>query len=311
MTRRAGILILGIAAALLVAEGAARFVYRNATSSGNPDDYIARRGGGPAVTVNSLGFREREVGPKEPGRYRIAIIGDSFTWGQGVEARERFSDLLGGFLGPRYEVLNFGLPGHNMPQHLGDLDTVLRLTPDFVLLELYINNFETADMHRPVAYTLLPGSLHASLAESSLVYQLLNGRWEQLQETAGITESYADYLAVHLRDPNAPDARESFGNLRQFFERARAAGVPSGAVLFPATDSMNAYGANYPFGFLHEHVKSVCVEQRVPCLDLLATFSSIRDPRTTWVSPFDAHPNAEANRRAATDILKAFGAGWR
>jgi hypothetical protein len=30
-----------------------------------------------------------------------------------------------------------------------------------------------------------------------------------------------------------------------------------------------------------------------------------------WVSPFDAHPNAMANRRAAAEILEKFGALWR
>jgi hypothetical protein len=49
----------------------------------------------------------------------------------------------------------------------------------------------------------------------------------------------------------------------------------------------------------------------VPCLDLLPLFSSFRDPRAVWVSPFDAHPNALANRRAAYEILKAFGSVWQ
>src|SRR5438445_129949 len=98
------------------------------------------------ISTNRLGYRDRELGPKDPDRYRIAVIGDSFTWGQGVEAEERFSNLIGGVLGPHYEVLNFGIPGHDMPQHLEVLDQVLPMHPDFVLLQLYINDFETARM---------------------------------------------------------------------------------------------------------------------------------------------------------------------
>jgi len=49
----------------------------------------------------------------------------------------------------------------------------------------------------------------------------------------------------------------------------------------------------------------------VRCLDLLPQFSTYRDPRTMWVSPFDAHPNAIAHRKAAMEILQAFGAVWQ
>jgi hypothetical protein len=74
---------------------------------------------------------------------------------------------------------------------------------------------------------------------------------------------------------------------------------------------MGAYGANYPFGFLHDQVKAVCADGNVRYLDLLQAFSTFRDPRSLWVSPFDAHPNAQANRRAATEILRVFASEWR
>src|SRR5690349_4668082 len=32
------------------------------------------------AALNSLGFREREIGPKDPARFRIIILGDSFTF---------------------------------------------------------------------------------------------------------------------------------------------------------------------------------------------------------------------------------------
>src|SRR5258708_8533971 len=225
-----------IVGALVVAEFAARFVFRNATSSGNAGDYITRRGGGPSISVNSLGFRERDVGPKDPNRYRIAIIGDSFTWGQGIQARDRFSNLLEGFLGSHYEVLNFGIPGNNMPEQLNQLDLVLELRPDFVLLQLYINDCATSTMTRPRTYPLLPSDLDSRMLRSSLLYQLLLGLWGHFQNAVGLSESYPHYMARHLRDPSAPDAREAFGMLRRFLERARAAGVPSGVVFFPAPD---------------------------------------------------------------------------
>jgi lysophospholipase L1-like esterase len=302
---------VAIAAAFAVAECTTRFAYRQDTSNGHGASVRAGDGGDASPIVNSLGFREGPIGPKDPDQFRIAIIGDSFSWGQGLQERERFSNLLDAQLGPRYEVLNFGMPGHTMPEHVDELEPVLKLKPDFVLLQLYINNFETPGMRRPSAYPLLPAHLNARLTEASLVYQLLADRWAQLQESLGLVDSYARYLARHLRDPNSPDSREAFGKLRQFISLTRAAGVPTGAVLFPATDSMGPNGLDYPFGFIHDRVQAICAEERIVFVDLLAPFARAGDPHSLWVSPFDAHPNALANQRAAAEILDAFGESWR
>ena len=307
---RAAFSIAVIAGALVVAELGVRFIFRKATSSGNAGDFIARRGGGPSISVNSLGFRERDVGPKNPDRYRIAIIGDSFTWGQGIEARDRFSNLLEGFLGSHYEVLNFGIPGNNMPEHLNELDQVLPLRPDFVLLQLYINDFETSNMQRPQAYPLLPSDLDNRMMRSSLLYQLLLGLWGQFQNAVGLSESYSHYMARYLGDANSADARQAFGMLRQFLERTRTAGVPTAVVFFPAPDAMGSKPSDYPFGYLHDRARAICAEEHVPYLDLFAAFSTFRPPQSMWVSPFDAHPNEKANRRAAFEMLREFGTVW-
>ncbi len=44
------------------------------------------------VRHNSLGLRDRELGA--PAKPRIMFVGDSFVWGNDVEAEERFTELL-------------------------------------------------------------------------------------------------------------------------------------------------------------------------------------------------------------------------
>ena len=78
-----------LALMLVASEFALRYWFRHVRSSGNAGGYVAQARQ-VEVVRNSLGFREREPGPKDPNRYRIAVIGDSFTWGQGIEASERF-----------------------------------------------------------------------------------------------------------------------------------------------------------------------------------------------------------------------------
>jgi hypothetical protein len=299
-----------LAIALVAAEYAMRFVFRNAHSSGRAGDFVATRGGGPAIVTNHLGFREREIPPKDPARYRIAVVGDSFTWGQGIEVGERYSNLLGDALGAGYEVYNFGRPGDDMPEHLDALDKALSISPDFVLLQIYINDFETTAMHRPHPYPLLPASLDRDLEGSSVLYDLMNQQWAALQPMLGIVDSYPQYMARNLLDPNGPNSRLAFGMLNQFIDRAERAGAATGTVTFPAPDAMGPHGSKYPFGYLHERVTMTCTDHRLRCLDLLPAFSTIADPRTMWVSPFDAHPNAMANKRAAQEILARFAPVW-
>jgi len=307
---RVGFLVVATTLAVVAAEYVVRVQYRHARSSGNAGDFVAHKEG-PPIRVNSLGFREREIPPKTSDRYRIVIVGDSFTWGQGIEEQERYSKLVEQFLGPRYEVFNFGKPGNNMPEHLDVLGQALAVSHDFVLLQIYINDFETRDMERPRPYPLLPEPLGSQLEESSLLYDMLGGQWVRVQELTGISESYAHYMERNLRDPNAPNARRAFGQLHEFFDRAQAAHVAAGAVIFPAIDALGPSGKTYPFGYLHEGVRATCEELKIRCLDLLPLFSTFRDPRALWVSPFDAHPNAMANRRASFEIQQAFAPAWQ
>jgi lysophospholipase L1-like esterase len=294
---------------LIAAEYAMRFHYRHVRSSRNVGDFIGRQAAAVPLRINHLGFREREIPPKSD-RYRIVIVGDSFTWGNGLDEPERTSNVLGEALGPKYEVFNFGLPGDNMPEHLAVLARALTVQPDYVLLQLYINDFETREMQRPRPHPLLPQPLDRQVGESSLLYDQMRDQWAHLQEILGWTESYVAYMARNLADPNSPNAQQAYGNLRRFFETAREAGVQVGAFLFPATDALGPYGRTYPFGYLHDGVRHVCAEEHVRCLDLFPTFSTFADPRTLWVSPFDAHPNAMAARRAAFAVLQAFGSEW-
>jgi lysophospholipase L1-like esterase len=308
---RAAAAALALVASLYAAEQAARFSFRRAQSSGDARDFIARHAEGQSYRRNNFGFRDNDIPAPALDRYRIVIVGDSLTWGQGIEESERFSNLIARALGPRYEVINLGIPGNDMPQHLDVLTTALSLSPNFVLLQLYINDWETRNMRRPRPYRLLPRPFDDLLVGSSLLYDLLNRQWVRLQQALGITESYVQYMDRSLRDPNSPDAQQAYGQLREFFDRARTAQVGVGAVLFPAIDALGPNGKTYPFDYLHVGTRRVCAAAAVPCLDLLPLFSQFRDPRMLWVSPFDAHPNAFANRRAADAIEAAFSPFWR
>jgi hypothetical protein len=169
--------------------------------------------------------------------------------------------------------------------------------------------FSDTEMDRPNADPLLPWpTLDAWLLRNSVLYDMTNRAWEQFEAAAGLVESYPHYMERNLRDPNAPNAREADRLLRGFFDRARRAGVAAGAVFFPNPGYL---AKDYPFDYLHERVQATCADERVPCLDLRAPFAAtFRVPQLMWVSRFDQHPNARANRKAAQEIAARFGSVW-
>ena len=309
------LLLLAVTGALaaLAVEAATRFVFRHVTTgSDNGGFFSLRWARGGHVQTNGHGFRERSFSMEKPaGTYRIAVLGDSFTFGNGLEASERYTDRLQAWLPSGYEVLNFGAPGANTPQHLHTLRSrVLPANPDFVLLQWFVNDIEGDSVEgRPVIRPLLPSRpVHNWLQAHSALYTVANMRWGEAQVASGMAGSYADYLEARAGDPQSADARRDAETLKKIIGEVRSQGRSIGIVLFP--DPGPDLGDSYPFAFLHDHVLAVCREHHVPCLDLRQDFAAIPDRRSLWVSPFDHHPSARANEIAAVKILEVFQRHW-
>lgn len=90
-------------------------------------------------TRNQFGFWEDDLAPYLAGGRRdetvLAVVGDSWTFGQGLASREeRFTDRLGRAL-PGVRVLNFGQPGASTGTQARTLvPLALRVRPDVILV---------------------------------------------------------------------------------------------------------------------------------------------------------------------------------
>ena len=99
--------------------------------------------------VNAQGFRDETVPEdrNEPS-LRIAVLGDSFTYGVGVVEKDMFAAEMGRLLresrGMRYvEVINFGVPSLNMDEVSLHYDAfVLRWKPDVALWFMWHNDLD-------------------------------------------------------------------------------------------------------------------------------------------------------------------------
>jgi hypothetical protein len=107
--------------------------------------------------TNREGFRDREHNVSKPtGTFRIAFIGDSVTFGQGVRVENRFSSLVERELnhlssegGPRFEALNFGVCGYSTWQERINYSRFAsKYQPDLVVVMMHPNDLRSAQEER-------------------------------------------------------------------------------------------------------------------------------------------------------------------
>jgi lysophospholipase L1-like esterase len=102
------------------------------------------------VSVNSLAFRGPEVAmPKPAGVFRILVLGESLTFGWGVEYEETYGQRLRealeerGLFGGRVEVVIAATPGYTSHQGLLLLErTGFSLQPDLVTVPYVVNDVD-------------------------------------------------------------------------------------------------------------------------------------------------------------------------
>ncbi len=92
------------------------------------------------VKINRFGLRGRETTREKPAHVkRIAVLGDSFTWGIGANDNQLYTAQLEQAL-PGTEVLNFGISGYGPVQYHLLTEKVLSFAPDVVVIGFCLGN---------------------------------------------------------------------------------------------------------------------------------------------------------------------------
>jgi lysophospholipase L1-like esterase len=95
--------------------------------------------------TNGRGLRGPELEPKQPGQFRIVVIGDSMVFGGQVREEQRFTERIETVIRARglgqVQVVNVGVPGWTTFNEAGFLATNSAwLQPDLVVLAVYLGN---------------------------------------------------------------------------------------------------------------------------------------------------------------------------
>ncbi len=99
------------------------------------------------ININSRGLRDYEYTVEKPEDvFRIIVLGDSFTFGQGVELNETYLKILERKINALpteedYEVLNFGVPGYHLSTEAEQFKVkALRYSPDLIIVGVTLSN---------------------------------------------------------------------------------------------------------------------------------------------------------------------------
>ncbi len=149
--------------------------------------------------TNSIGIRDHEVGPKEPGVERILGLGDSFSYSNSVNLKDTFFKSIERSLSTDkpVEVLDAAVPAYSTIQELRYLEKYgVHLDPDVVLLGFYVGNdfqdsWELYDSTGAPTVDVVDGVLHLNQRFPGAMY----ANQERGLRTA--TASLRAYCAEH------------------------------------------------------------------------------------------------------------------
>lgn len=257
-------------------------------------------------TINGHGFRGVEVDLRDRNPFRIAVLGDSFTYGYGVDDHETLPVHLERILnanGKRgIQVLNFGIGGYNSVQVARLIrNKVIAFNPNIVIYNYFPND---AELYRQEGNPLLyecasmfswKRPVFKTLASSHLV--------EFIARRIGLR-----HVTRHGQDPNYwnlihhpfwPGWWVVKLALEEMKKTTEEAGIPFCVVLLPY-DDLPSQSKKENIGRIIE----LCERLDIPVIDISGCFVDVRSYDGLWTSVGPPHYSNRGNKLVAEEILK-------
>ncbi len=280
----------------------ARLGWANIKNKVSPDRY----GPGEHATHNSIGMRgtrEYSVAPAD-SRYRIAFLGDSFTYGVDTGDETTFVALLE-TLEPSIEALNMGSPGYGIDQmYLSYRDERAAFKTDLLVLAFIEDDFRRMKLRsfmtqnpkprlfldgKRIEVTNVPVPTWGVPADRGWLAELPSS-----MALVQIPRSAYDMLWLDY-DP-WPIAERLFSDLNQ---RSQANGQRFALLYLPAiTDFADGHD-----GSTARRVHEFAVREGIPFLDITDEFRSATELSSAPLFGVDQKHYSEAGYELAAELL--------
>ena len=240
--------------------------------------------------------------PKRPGVFRIMALGDSLTFGPGIAQKDTYPAVLERHLGERFraEVLNLGVEGY----HTEDVHRVLQkklpvLQPDLVLYGVFFNNFlpSRVGQYETTPRCAVPVPYKSHFIQQTLLGYLLERKYDALLIRLGIRD---DLFGDILRDFAGYQVRFA-RDVRAMNDLILQAGLPP-LVAMVLDNYLDPTGKSFAVGRVAERLLTQGGIRVIPSEPYIRQHAGhMQDWR---VSPWEGHPNEQANRVYATEFAR-------
>jgi hypothetical protein len=245
--------------------------------------------------------------PKPQGTFRIAAIGDSFTFAPYMQFTDTYVKKLESMLNLKddariNQVINYGVPAYSTSHEVAVTKKAIDEGADLVLLQITLNDPEIK-RHTPQGIRenmddrfgpLVLSGLSKSLASYWKTYHFVMTRFHNTQTH----QAYIKYFTDLFENPRTWNPFVE--SMRSLVKTAKESQRPILAVVFPLFGL--PMDQNYPFNSLHEKVLKLMGDLDVPAVDLSPIYKGIPLERLQVIPGVDRHPNEIAHRMAAEQI---------
>jgi len=251
------------------------------------------------ILINSKGMRDDEPrAEKTPTLRRIVVLGDSTTFGYGVEAEETYSTVMEELLSEaapdlQFEALNMGVCGYNTMDEAAVLEyRGLAYEPDLVVIGYNLNDPDAHPTQPLYSYFTDP-----PLWQYSHLGRLLKDRALQV----GIQTLGGGNIIRYWHAPGYDNWAVVENGFRRIAELCKPAGIPVIVVLFTLGNTNDPNG--YEYLDLHEQVAREAQADGFAVVDLYPKIFELRSEGIKTQLPH-LHPNAAGHRAAAEAIVE-------
>lgn len=238
------------------------------------------------VDINSDGLRDKEYPVSRDNKYRIIFLGDSLTFGWGVEQEDTFQYILEESLNANRptEIINFGIGNYNTEQEVNlFIEKGLKYKPDKVVLFYFINDAEITPEKSGLWF--LGYSKFISFYWSR-INALINNYFSSKS-----FKSY--YSSLYEEDQEGwVNAKKAIIRLKDICQNE---GIQLQIVLLPELHDTK----NQIFDSVYDKISLFLKQNDIDSLNLAKLFENNENEMELWVSYDDAHPNGAAHRKIA------------
>jgi lysophospholipase L1-like esterase len=249
--------------------------------------------------TNSLGLRGPEIPPKNK-RFRILVLGDSYTFGWVLPEGDTYPALLQSQLsseGSNVEVINGGAPGYGTVQEEDFLKKIYpKIEPDYVVLGFVMNDAEPQN-----TVPQNPNELYKYA--SSWMLESLKFFWIQkhFRGSRFLSSRLYYYNGKYLKGFESDsgkwkEARQALKGIKEL-----CASRHSGFLVVILPDVTENLDDTYRFTPIHNTVMRWAKDLKIDAIDVLPAFRGKN--RDDYSVPDDGHPNKKANEIIAAQIV--------